>query len=60
MQFTQKFKLFLLELKYSRRAQTETREGTKLLGSNFIKQASSDSVDSSPKAEPQEQSGLSL
>jgi hypothetical protein len=32
----------------------------KLLGSKFIKQAGSDSVDSSPKAEPQEQRELSL
>jgi hypothetical protein len=32
----------------------------KLSGSKFIKQASSDSVDLHPKAEPQEQRGLSL
>jgi hypothetical protein len=37
------------------------REGApKFSGSKFIKQAGSDSADSSPKAEPREQRGLSL
>jgi hypothetical protein len=43
-----------------KRAQTETEREPKFLGSKFIKQAGSDSADSSPKAEPQEQRGLSL
>jgi hypothetical protein len=43
-----------------RRVQTETERAPKLLGSKFIKQASSNSADSSIKAEPQEQRGPSL
>jgi hypothetical protein len=46
--------------KCCRRAQTETEGAPKLLGSKFIKQVGSDSADLSPKAEPQEQRGLSL
>jgi hypothetical protein len=46
--------------KCCRRAWTETERAPKLLGSKFIKQASSDSVDSCPKAEPWEQRGHSL
>jgi hypothetical protein len=47
--------LLLEESHYSgccRKAQTEAERALKLLGSKFIKQAGSDSVDSSPKAEP--------
>jgi hypothetical protein len=46
--------------KYCRRVQTETEMAPKLSGSKFIKQANSNSADSCPKAEPQEQRGLSL
>jgi hypothetical protein len=35
--------------------ETETKRTPRLLGSKFIKQASSDSADLSPKAEPREQ-----
>jgi hypothetical protein len=43
-----------------RRAQIETERAPKLSGSKFIKQASSYSVDSCPKAEHQEQRWFSL
>jgi hypothetical protein len=46
--------------KCCRRAQTETEKAPKLSGSKFIKQASSNSADSSPKTGPQEQRGPSL
>jgi hypothetical protein len=38
----------------------DTERAPKLLESKFIKQTASDSVDSCPKAEPQEQRALSL
>jgi hypothetical protein len=41
-------------------AQTERERAPKLSGSKFIKQASSNSTDSSPKAESREQRGFSL
>jgi hypothetical protein len=43
-----------------RRAEAETERAPKLLGSKFMKQASSDSEESSPKAEHREQRGPSL
>jgi hypothetical protein len=43
--------------KCCRRAQTETERAQKLSGSKFIKQAGSDSVELSPKAEPWEMGG---
>jgi hypothetical protein len=54
------FNLFPAKKSCYRRAQTETERAPKISGSKFIKQTSSNSMDSCPKAEPQEQRGLSL
>jgi hypothetical protein len=51
-------KELLAHFYWCRRAQTETEKAPELLGSKFIKQASSNSVDLSPKTEPQNKGGF--
>jgi hypothetical protein len=48
----------MTELVLLRRAQRETERAPELSGRKFIKQAGSNSADSSPKAEPREQRRL--
>jgi hypothetical protein len=59
--FLQCIKYIILEFTLSTVAGVlRQRQSPNLLGSKFIRQAGSDSVDSSPKAEPREQKGSSL